>query len=355
MINKSKKLLIIIPIFPKDAKEDTIVPFLAQFFDYFSRQYAHLEIHICTLYYPHKKTKYLYNNMVVHSLGRGFQSKIKGFFTVLKDFFELSKLQREYQFDAMLSVWYLKPALLGKLMHFFYKIPYIVWLQGQDVQKNNKYLKYLSFKNEHLLVVGENHKKILEANFKNKKISIANVAIIPSGFPELNTSFRKYDVIGVGNLSTLKNFSFFIDIIYELKKTNQNINAIICGDGEEKGGLERKIINLELSDNIKLMGYVTNKEVRKLLNNGKTYLHTSHFEGNSFSIQEALYSGCKVVSTIPLGSVFENFYSSATKIEIIQKINEYLKKSEKECKRITAYRVRYTAEVVYDLLFKSNC
>jgi glycosyltransferase involved in cell wall biosynthesis len=353
MIPKQQKLLIIIPLFPRNIKEDTVVPFLAQFFNFFDENYPDLEIHICSLNYPFKKTTYSYNGITVHTFGNGFENKLKTIVSFVQNIFGLLRLQRKYKFNAILSIWYHKSAILGKIIANLFGLRHVTWLQGQDVKKDNNYLKFFSTKKDRLLTVSTIHKQRLAGNFKNKRIEVANVAIIPKGFPNLNTSLRTYDIIGVGNLSKLKNFSLFIDVISELKKSNPNIKAVICGGGEEIDILSKKIIKLGLSEHVRLMGYRKNSEVRDLLNNSKAYLHTSHFEGNSYAIQEALYSGCQVVSTIAIEKKINNFYHTTDKTQMIEKLNENLNNFNPKINRERIYDPSETAQVIYKSLFES--
>lgn len=346
-----KKLLFIVPIFPKDTEDDTIVPFIYQFCDFFNKQYSSLEIEILTLKYPLINGAYTINGITVHSISGGFKNKLYTLITIFRGFIKGYKLLRKNKHDGILSFWYSDTALIGHLLKRFFGVKHYVWMQGQDVKSNNIYLKILRPKKDNLIVVGNNHNKLLNKYQKMKASKIANVAVVPDNFPELNINDRKIDIIGVGNLSSLKNYSLFVDIVSELKKTHKNINAIICGDGEEKQMLSDKVISLDLTKNIRLPGYLTNKKVKSLMNNSKILLHTSEFEGNSLVVQEALYSGCKVVSTIPLLNTVNNFYFEDSKSGKIKRINLLLNEKKPVVERVRHYKVEDTAKTIYSCFF----
>ena len=350
----TKKLLLILPIFPKSTSDDTIVPFITQFIDYFSAKNPTIEIHVLSLNYPFSKSTYNYKNLQVHALGNGFKKDVFFIFKIIKNLIKAIKLHKKYQFDGVLSFWYGQTAIIGKVLHFLFKVPHYVWMHGQDVKPTNGYLKWFPPNPEQLIMVGENHKKILYDSHKISAKHIANVAVNPETFPKLNTKKRNIDIIGVGNLGKLKNYDLFIDIILNLKEEHPDIKAIICGDGTERKKLENKIKSLDLSKNITLLGYVSNIEVRNLMNYSKIMLHTSTFEGNSFAIQEALFSGCKVISTI---NCFEkevsHFYHRKKLKSIVLESNNQLENLSKT-EQIVAYDIAKTSDTIYGLFYDFN-
>lgn len=349
-----KKLLFITPIFPKSKKEDTIVPFIYQFSDYFSEKYKDVKIDVLALNYPFEKGVYTIDNITIYAVGGNFKKGIYPIFRFVKSLQFAIKLFTKNKYAGVLSFWYGQTAVIGKILEYFFKTKHYTWLQGQDVKASNKFLKYFKPKSESLICIGKNHQQLLFKNHNLRTKNIANVAINRNTFPELNKGKRIYDIIGIGNLGPVKNYSRFIDLIFELKKTTPNLNVIICGNGEEKEELLKKIDRLNLTENLKLLGYQKNSEVKKLLNNSKVFLHTSNFEGNPMVIQEALYSGCKVISTINITSKNEeigNFYFSQNNTEIISKVYQLLNTKNCSSERIEVFKINDTIETIYNLFF----
>ncbi len=349
-----KKLLFIIPIFPGTIKDDTIVPFIFQFCCYLNDNFSDLEIDIMTLRYPIKKDMYTLNSLNVYPIGGGFKNKWHSPFIICKSVLKGIRLFKKQRYDGVLSFWYSDAAVVGSILKNIFKMPHYIWMQGQDVKSNNKYLKILKPEKDKLIVVGKNHNELLMKYQGFKAKIIANVAVNPMSFPQLNIAERNIDIIGIGNLGALKNYSFFIEIISELKKTFKNIHAVICGDGEEREMLSNKIKALGLSENIKLLGYVSNKKTRELMNDSKILLHTSSFEGNSMAVQEALYSGCKVISTIALQENIPNFCFEERKDRIVEKLKLIFDQETTHNKRIRYFKIEDTATTIYSCFFESK-
>ncbi len=349
-----KKLLFVIPIFPNSLEDDTIVPFIFQFCLYLNDNYNDLEIDIMTLRYPIKKDMYSLNSLNIYPVGGGFKNKWNSLRVIYKSVIKGISLFKQKRYDGVLSFWYYDTTIVGTILNRIFKIPHYTWMQGQDVKSDNKYLKFIKPQKNKLIVVGKNQNELLMQHQGYKAKIIANVAINPKNFPELNVEKRNIDIIGVGNLGALKNYSFFIEIIAELKKTFKNINAVICGDGEERDMLLNKIKTLGLTKNVKLLGYVSNKKTRELMNNSKILLHTSKFEGNSTVVQEALFSGCKVISTVPLQENVLNFFFEGKKDKIVQKLKLMINNEVMQTERVRHFKIEDTAHTIYSCFFNSK-
>jgi glycosyltransferase involved in cell wall biosynthesis len=350
----SKKLLFIIPLFPKSKEDDTIVPFIYQFSTYFSKKYKDVKIDILTLNYPFKRSVYTIDNITIYAIGGNFKKGLHPIFRFFRSIKFALYLYKKNNYDGILSFWYGQTAIIGKILANFYKKKHFTWLQGQDVKTSNKFLKFARPKAESLICVGKNHQQLLFKNHNLLSPNIANVAINSKNFPNLNHTTRMYDIIGVGNLGPLKNYGRFIDVVFELKKTNPNLKVIICGDGEEKKELQEKIERLKLKNTIQLLGYQKNADVINLLNNSKLLLHTSNFEGNPMVIQEALYSGCNVVSTFNITSkeeVVSNYYYSEKNLEIISKISKILNSENVNTQRVHLFKIDDTVATIYNLFY----
>ncbi|CAM4047809.1 MULTISPECIES: glycosyltransferase [Flavobacterium] len=342
----TKKLLFITPIFPKNIHEDNVVPFISQFTKSFANE-KNIEIDVISMMYPFSKKNYQLDKVNIHSIGGKFNSKLKQIPTILKTILKATSLHRKNNYDGIICFWYREASLVGFIISKIFKIKLLVWLQGQDAKKNNKYVKILKLKEDDLVMISEKQKVLFNKNFNYNVRKISNVFINPDVFPKLNLDNREIDIVGIGNLGALKNYSFFIDIISHLNI--KKLNVVIIGDGEEKQLLLDKVKKLGLSDNIIFTGFLTHKKTLKYLNNSKIFLHTSKYEGNSTVIQEALYSGCKVVSTIDIENTksIENFYYSENKNDIGTKLKNLLNQLIAP-KRIQVFRMEDNINVIYN-------
>ena len=135
---------------------------------------------------------------------------------------------------------------------------------GQDVLPKNKYIKKVNLDQLITIALSENqHHQYV--NTINKQAN----EIIPWGInkheyppPKKN---RTIDILGVGSLNKIKNYSLFIDIINQVKKQIPHLNVVIIGYGPEEEKLTQKIQSLNLADTIQLMGCWCSNIIKKLV------------------------------------------------------------------------------------------
>ncbi|MDT7833050.1 glycosyltransferase [Flavobacteriaceae bacterium S356] len=347
------KLLFITPLFPSSKDEDTIVPFIFQFTEQFSQKYPSIEIHILAINYPLEKGIYMINNSTIYAMGGGFN---KGLFSFVRFFKSLRKalsLYKKHRYTGVLSFWYGTSAIIGNILKSRFKVTHKTWLQGQDVKRNNWYLKWLAPKGENLITISKNQQRLLFENHRIHTNHIANVCVDENDFPELNKESRTIDIIGVGNLGPIKNYSKFIDVISQVHKKIPELKVVICGDGEEKEELQKKINTLSLHNTIELLGYVSNRKVKELLNTTSVFLHTSIFEGNPMVLQEALFSGCNVVSTFNIeeeSNAIQHFYCANETAALSEKTIELLTNPLVTTSRVHHFKMEDTIKTIHALL-----
>lgn len=129
--------------------------------------------------------------------------------------------------------------------------------------------------------------------FKNKTEVIGNPVDLDRIRRLAGESDIKYDVAFLGRLSIQKNPYLFLDILAEVKKKNLNVKAVMIGDGELRDDVKRRIQDLNLQDNVTLIGF--QKNPYKYLNQAKILLMPSSWEGYGLAAVEALALGKPVV------------------------------------------------------------
>ena len=101
-------------------------------------------------------------------------------------------------------------------------------------------------------------------------------------------------VVGfVGRLSYQKNPLFLIDIFKEVVKRNKEAVLLIVGDGELRQSVREKIEELDIIDNVHLLG--NRSDVNKLMQAFDLFLLPSYFEGLAIVLVEAQFSGLKCI------------------------------------------------------------
>ncbi|MFF2497409.1 glycosyltransferase [Peribacillus sp. NPDC058075] len=106
---------------------------------------------------------------------------------------------------------------------------------------------------------------------------------------------KSYDIAYVGRLAKPKNPLRFIKLISKLKKIIPNVTVVMIGDGDLRKQCKDLIINLDLSDNITLTGFMENPY--GVLRKVKVLCITSEWEGYGLVAVEAMALGRPVVCT----------------------------------------------------------
>jgi glycosyltransferase involved in cell wall biosynthesis len=101
-------------------------------------------------------------------------------------------------------------------------------------------------------------------------------------------------VVAAGRLAAWKGFADLIRAI-KLVSSKRPVRLIILGDGPDRSKLEALVLNLGLSDVIRLEGYVNNP--LKYFARADVFVLSSHVEGLPNVLVEAMMCGCTPVST----------------------------------------------------------
>jgi len=109
---------------------------------------------------------------------------------------------------------------------------------------------------------------------------------------ELKLENRKV-LINVGRMSIEKNQVFLLDVIKELKKIDSSYLLIIVGSGELENKIESKIQQMDLKNNVLLLG--VRNDISKILSAGDVFVFPSLWEGLGVAAIEAQASGLPVL------------------------------------------------------------
>lgn len=146
-------------------------------------------------------------------------------------------------------------------------------------------------------------KTIVLGNIVNKKRVLENAHKFK--VPSVDISY-------VARLSEVKNPIRFVEIINILKKTNINISSYMVGDDQGlEGDIKKRIAELGLMNNIKMIGFAKNPYPYILAS--KVGVLTSKFEGFGLSALETLVLQRPVVTT-PVGGLVNLIDDSVGKL-----------------------------------------
>ena len=132
-----------------------------------------------------------------------------------------------------------------------------------------------------------------------REIDIIPLGIKPNGFSsksrnQLSVPKDKSIFITVGRLIKRKNIEELIDIFCEVRKVF-SAHLLIIGDGPMRDILQQKIYSLNLQNEIKFLGRVTEEEKFQYLSLADVYVSTAMHEGFGIVFLEAMECGLPVV------------------------------------------------------------
>ena len=341
-----KKLLFLTPSFPKDATESHVIPFLQHVFLAFAEKYPEIDLTIVAIHKPLSDTYYWNGIKIIPMRGNNVSYPQKILF-LAKSFYRLHKLIREEKYDGILNLWYNDFSIFTHAIN----AKTFTWMLGQDVKKENRYLRFKKPNPNKIMALSGFNNEVLYQTAKIRAHKVIPMAINESLFPELNTGTREISVFGAGNLSPLKNYRLFVEVIAALQKTIPDIKAELAGTGEQESELKALANELGLEKNITFLGLISHQQTLEKMNHSKVFLHTSTFEGGSTVYFEALYSGCQLVGTLPMvDRELPNFHWHETKVAIVTAITSILK-NPKPAERTTYYTMDYVCAEIYGLFY----
>ena len=306
-------IVFLTPGFAQNEQDTTTISAIQTYVKSLKKRLPELKITIITFQFPFITERYIWFGCTVIPLNGG-NKKHKKLITWKRSLQKLKQLNKENDIDIIHSFWLGECAFIGNYFSKKNNIKHICTLMGQDVKKNNLFLKWLPLPTISLVCISE----IQQQHFLKKysrQVRMISWGINKTLFP--NSMTKTIDIIGVGSLIPLKNFELFIDVIFEVNKSTA-LKVLLIGEGVEKEKLQLKIKNLKLENNIILTGLLDYKDTLDKMSKAKVLLHTSNFESFGMIFPEALQSKTIIVSK-KVGCVYpnENWFICETKEEMV--------------------------------------
>ena len=293
-MNKFRQLIILTPGFPADEKDTSCISTLQDFVLEWQSAFPDLKIDIITFQYPHESKKYRWHKLSVYAAGGKDKGGVHRLYTWLKVFLYLLRMHKNKQ-AIVLSYFLTEAAIIGWLFSKVSGMRHVAIAAGQDVTKENKYLRWLAAVNTSIVVFNEKMKEALYASSRIKASAVIPMGVSRVILPGPLASNRNIDVLFAGSLISVKQPTLAIQIISQLQHEFKALHAEIAGDGSERSHVLQLINELQLTGNIAFNGQLKREEVFAKMKHAKILLHTSLFEGQSAVISEALQAGMYVV------------------------------------------------------------
>lgn len=308
-----KHIVFLTPGFAQNEQDTTTIPAIQLYIKALKKHQPELKITVISFQFPFTNEKYKWFGCEVIPLN-GRNSKLKRIFIWKKVFTILNFLNKENPISILHSFWLGECALIGNMFSKKHSLKHVCTLMGQDVLKNNYYLKVLPIQKMKLICVSDFQRKQLYNS------PILQIKVIPWGIYSADFSneiTKSIDIIGVGSLISLKNYDLFIEVVSEINKIIP-IKAVLIGSGIQKEYLEKKIKKLQLENTISLTGLLSYQETLNFISQSKILLHTSNYESFGMVFAEALQSKTSIVSKeVGCAFVSKNWRLCSSKQELI--------------------------------------
>jgi len=331
MNTTNSHIVFLTPGFSESENDSTTIPALQVFLKSLRKALPNAKLTLLTFQYPYTNKSYNWHGIDVIPLN-GQRKKLKKLWTWKKALKTLQKLHKSQKIDAIHSFWIGECTTIGERFAKKNAINHVVTVMGQDATVVNFHAKNLMNSNAKIVTLSKNHHAELLKTYTLKS------TIIPwhldvAEFPELQEN--TIDILGVGSLNSIKNYSDFIEIISALANTHKNLNVTIIGDGALRNELEIQIEKEGLQNTITLLGKRPRMEVLRKMAQSKILLHTSEYESFGFVFLEALYAGMQIVSyDVGLAKTTENWKIGNNKTELITACETFLSEKNSTKKRI---------------------
>ena len=170
----------------------------------------------------------------------------------------------------------------------------------------DKYNRLFKEGNLFLPVSDSLKKKIIEAGCRPDRICVHYSGIDCSKFIAIGPKFPEnapFKLLTIARLVEKKGISYAIQAIAELKRCNHRVTYTVIGEGYLRPALEKLIEDLGLMDEVKLIGWQTQEEVIRLLQQSHILIAPSvtingNQEGIPNALKEAMAMGLPVIGTL---------------------------------------------------------
>lgn len=164
-------------------------------------------------------------------------------------------------------------------------------------EKNRLLIKYKKANIKFISISSDTYKFFTKEmpKYRNDLISLPNaINFLRFKTVKKTPSLRKIKLITVGSLVPKKNHIFLVEVVNYIKNKNYKVSLNIVGDGPERKNIQNRILEMNLTSNIKLSG---NQDlVEEQFKKADFYVHSAIYEPFGLVILEAMASRLAVVS-----------------------------------------------------------
>lgn len=177
---------------------------------------------------------------------------------------------------------------------FFYELSFPLNLVGFILEK---YIFPILYQRTPIIAISKSTKdELIKLGFRKSNISIVTPGL---QYPAVNKKTRKYKrptILYLGRIKKYKRLDILIDVFPEILKKVPNARLIVAGWGTEAPQISDIIMKNGFRRNVELLGPVSEKEKRMLLQKSWVMVNPSLHEGWGITVIEANYYGTPAVA-----------------------------------------------------------
>ena len=336
-----KHIVFLTPGFAENERNSTLIPALQVYLKAIIQQLSATQITIISFQYPFTNTAYYWHGAKVIPLN-GHNRYLKPY-TWWKALQTLKKINLQHPISIIHSFWIGECSLIGSFFSKKHTISHLVTAMGQDVLPKNKYVNRVKHYPQTSFISLSNHHQSDLLRHHQIKSQIIPWGINQVSFPEIQKN--EIDILGVGSLNRIKNYFDFLMIIYQLVKVYPRLKVEIIGEGDQYQPIKNRLNDLNLENNVALLGGCSRAKVLDKMTRSSILLHTSSYESFGYVFSEALYAGMCIVS-YDVGIAHSDQYWAVgkTQQEFVCGFDRFLKKTLTEKKRILFHSIKSTVD-----------
>lgn len=348
-MNNEKKFVILTPGFPSSEDDSTCLPMQQNLVRKLKQIRPDLKIIVLSFQYPYHKSPYTWHGLPVIPFNGRNKGGLPRLLLRSQINSALKKVNSKGEIVGLLSFWYNECAWVGKKFADGYNFKHRCWVLGQDARKQNGYPRRLKLHDGELIALSDFVREEFQKNHGVMPRYTVPAAIDPSEFDKYEEA-KDIAIVGAGSLIPLKQYEVFVEIIKAIQKTLPNINAVLIGDGLERGKLQAMITKLGLIDNLLITGGLPHKQLLGYMQRGKLFLHPSSYEGFGVVCLEALYGGAQVISFCkPMKNEIPRWHTVKTKEEMLEKALTILRDGKFRSEKVLPYSIDDQAKSILEI------
>lgn len=132
---------------------------------------------------------------------------------------------------------------------------------------------------------------------KWNRMHIIHCGIDPALFKVVSHNELGKRLLYVGRLTVMKGLPILLESLVSLKRLHPDILLTVVGDGSDRVQLEQMTVQLGLSAQVNFVGYQSQADVRRYMQDTDVFVMSSFAEGVPVVLMEAMAAGVPVVAT----------------------------------------------------------